>query len=183
MADGDLIHTFVSKQANFSGIDTATATIPDMAPTVEAFLSTTERGIFDALWWDGSSNALLLINDGISGSEELRCRLYGGKHDGASELVAAIRDFQGDEDEKQYGPVSAIDALFFGDPPYRPFSGGLGFLAKLGVIQNPPLTEPQIGAGRSNFTIYYLNADEFGDRFEREPHASYILWVIRPSSK
>ncbi|WP_123618710.1 hypothetical protein [Phaeobacter piscinae] len=180
MADGELIHTFFVPGANFSGVSTKTAVIPEMTNAVEALLAAQDRGVFDVLWRAGNNKALLLVHDGLNEHEDLRCRLYGTTEDGASEILSTFEKFNSDGFQRK-GPVTAANAYFRGYPPHQPLTGFLGLLVKFRILVDRPVLEPQIGAGVSDITLHFLDADEFVNRFDRQSHASFILWVARHS--
>lgn len=177
LADGGLLHAFVDKQRNSFGLDTKTGIIPDMAPHLETIAGVSQRGVYDAFWWDRESTAILIVFG--KSRDDLRCRFFSSSKNDATEILSAITDYESNPFETKFGPVRVVTIYTYGDPPHQPFTGAAGLFVKLGILVDRPLLEPQLGAGPATTQFYRFDEDEFEASFERKPNVAFALETKR----
>ncbi len=182
LADGGLFRALIDERYNFFGLDTETGIIPDMIEHLDTISDVSQRGVYDAFWWDGDTRAFLMIHDKGGNrklGEDLGCRFFSSSLQDATLVSDAVHQYPGDGHKISLGPARTVSATTIGDELHKPLSGAASFLVKLGVFVDRPILEPQVGMGPARVDFFWFEQSEFEEQYSRKPNSAFGLEIYR----
>ncbi|WP_300068715.1 hypothetical protein [uncultured Ruegeria sp.] len=186
VADGFLSRALANKSFNPLALDTETGVIPSMGDHFEAISDDSERGIYDAFWWDHGSLAFLVLYDHSAVTptgDRLGCNYFSTSYDDTTRIRDAIWAFEtdtlGTTLEYAYGPSRYLSVTTWGYAPHQTSKVALGSTAERNASFNRPVPEPQLGAGPAKIVFLRFDEAEFESAFDRKPHAAFTLEIKR----
>lgn len=182
LADGGLFRALIDERYDSFGLDTETGVIPDMIEHLDTMSDISQRGVYDAFWWDGDTGAFLMIHDKGGNrklGEDLGCRFFSSSLQDANFVSEALQQYPGDEHKVPLDAARTVSATTIGVEPYKPLSGAASVLVKLGVFVDRPILEPQVGMGPARVDFFWFEQSEFEALYSRKPNVAFGLEIYR----